>query len=524
VTTDGHHLSAAARRHAGSRLVTPARLSIAIAALVAWLSYAVVPANVDVSYMILICDRLLGGARLHVDIIETNPPFSVWLYMPFVLAERMTGWPAELWLSLGVPALALLSVALSATILRPAGLLDGGRLAWLAPVTVAATLYVLPGNFGQREQIGVIALLPWLALLAARAATPDFRAGTAFQHIVAGIGAAVFVMIKPPFAALALALPAFSLGLARRSLRPVFTTETVLGAAITLFYLALLAVFHRPFFTDVLPMLLELYLPARKPLFHGDLLRPVAGLAVMLAIAFAAARPQRIDRSAGLLFLAAFGYVPCFLWMGKGWDYQSLPIVVFGVLGLAVQLWKLPPWREAAPIARLTMAAGLIVALGLAGAGFAQGFLQASNVTELNRARDAISSVVERPTVASIATRMQAAHPLTRLIEGRYLSRHPSLWAVDNAETMILSADDAERISRLETLRDQHVTDAALELQRIAPDVVVDGGSMPTVGQAAVHWNPSIVRILADYRIVYRDSATTVWARSDLPGSSPVSD
>ena len=524
MTTDGRPLTAAALQSAGWRLVTPARVSIAVAALVAWLSYAVVPGNVDVSYMIVVCDRLLDGARLHVDIIETNPPFSVWLYMPFVLGERLTGLPAELWLSLGVPVLALLSVALCAKILRPAGLLDESRLAWLAPVTVAATLYLLPGNFGQREQIGVIALLPWLALLAARDRTPDFRSGIMIQHIVAGFGAAVFVMIKPPFAVLALAVPAFSLSFARRSLRPLFTTETVLGAAITLGYLALLAAFHLTFFTDIVPMLLELYLPARKSLLHGDLLRPVAGLTVMLAIAFAAARPQRIDRAARLLFLAAFGYVPCFLWMGKGWDYQSLPIQVFGLLGMAVQLLKMPPYRDGAPIARLTMAAGAVVALGLAGAGFAQGLLQASNGTELSRARDAINSVVERPTVASIATRMQAAHPLTRLIDGRYLSRHPSLWAVDNAETMILSANDPERISRLETLREQHIADAALELQRIAPDIIVDGGRRPTVGQAAVHRNPAITRILEDYRVLYRDSATTVWARSDLPGSSPIGD
>ena len=501
------------------RLVNPSNASLLIAALVAWLSYAVVPGNVDVTYLIVVCNRLLDGAGLYVDVIETNPPFSVWLYMPFTLGERFTGVPAELFLSLGIPAFALASVALCARILQAVDRFSAPRFGWLAPVAVAAVLYLFPGNFGQREQIGIIALLPWLALLIARDTTSDFHSGSTFAHVLAGAGAAVFVMIKPPFAVLALALPTVGLCFMRRSLRPLLTVEALLGAAITLAYLAVVAVFYRAFFTDLMPMLAELYLPARKGILHGDLARPVAGLFILAAVAFAVARPGRIDRGAALLFLAALGYVPCYLWMGKGWDYQAMPIHVFGMLGLCVQLWTVPRYREWASTARLAVAAGIFLVIGLVAAGIGQGVLEASQKAELGRTRDAIAAHVARPTVASVATRMQAAFPLTRMIEGRYQSRYASLWAVENAETMMAAAGSAD-VEHLRSLRDRHIADAAAELQQLRPDVILAGGSRKTAGQAAISTNSAIQVALENYSVVYRNSAATIWLRSDLVASS----
>ena len=39
-----------------------------------------IPIDADVSWLITVCERLLSGDRLYVDIFEVNPPASVWLY------------------------------------------------------------------------------------------------------------------------------------------------------------------------------------------------------------------------------------------------------------------------------------------------------------------------------------------------------------------------------------------------------------------------------------------------------------
>ena len=44
----------------------------------------------DTSWLITVCERMLSGERLYADIYETNPPFSVWLYLPPVAAAAAT--------------------------------------------------------------------------------------------------------------------------------------------------------------------------------------------------------------------------------------------------------------------------------------------------------------------------------------------------------------------------------------------------------------------------------------------------
>ena len=51
--------------------------------------------NTDVSWIIVMCETVLDGQRLYTDIIETNPPATVWLYLPFVAFARAVHLSAE---------------------------------------------------------------------------------------------------------------------------------------------------------------------------------------------------------------------------------------------------------------------------------------------------------------------------------------------------------------------------------------------------------------------------------------------
>ncbi|UVK55542.1 hypothetical protein DBIPINDM_002073 [Mesorhizobium sp. AR02] len=101
---------------AAVRLGWPVAATLLIAAYAIIVSLLVMPGNVDVSWLLVIGERVLDGERLSVDIIEVNPAFSAWLYLPFVLLERLTGLSAELWVSIGVTTLAIASVWFSARI------------------------------------------------------------------------------------------------------------------------------------------------------------------------------------------------------------------------------------------------------------------------------------------------------------------------------------------------------------------------------------------------------------------------
>ena len=421
----------------GRLSAAPSAVCVLIASLAVYLSLAVVPSNVDVSWLLTVGDRVLSGERLYVDIAEGNPPFSTWLYMPFLVLERLTGLAAEIWVSVGMAGLAIGSVWFSARILVRA---DESlrKFVWTVPVAVFAVLFLFPLDFGQREQIAVIAILPWLALLSARDGTASFQAGKMSERLVAGVGAAVFVMIKPPYSALALAVPALTIAFHRRSLQPLLTTENFVGGFLTLAYLVILVVFHQPFFADVLPLLRQAYLPIRMPVADMLTLWPVTMFAAMAAATLAMAHPRPLHRDAKILLLAAAAYVPAFIIMGKGWTYHALPFLTLGALALILQGIRLEPWRKLSLLAKIGVGLGLLLAVQLA----------ARHILAIERSRSdldqtvaAIQRSVDRPTIFSIGSRLQTGNPLTRMTGARSVARHPSSWMIDNAGILI----EAER-------------------------------------------------------------------------------
>ena len=46
--------------------------------------------NLDVSWLLVAGERLLDGERLYVDIVEINPPMSVFAYLPGIVLARAT--------------------------------------------------------------------------------------------------------------------------------------------------------------------------------------------------------------------------------------------------------------------------------------------------------------------------------------------------------------------------------------------------------------------------------------------------
>src|SRR5690606_41055064 len=79
-----------ARRMSGA--VTLSCAAVMLSAIPWQMRWGVIP---DTSWIITICERLLAGERLYADIIETNPPATVWLYLPPVRLAGVLGMAPE---------------------------------------------------------------------------------------------------------------------------------------------------------------------------------------------------------------------------------------------------------------------------------------------------------------------------------------------------------------------------------------------------------------------------------------------
>ncbi|MBZ9818196.1 GtrA family protein [Mesorhizobium sp. CA4] len=489
----------------------PVLLTLLVAVYAAWLAVAIVPTNVDVSWLLVVCDRLLNGEHLHTDIVEINPPFSVWMYMPFMFLERLTGGRAELWLILGVIGLALASLAFSARILARADpIYFQPRFIWVLPAAFLLIVCFQPHEFGQREHFSIIAILPWIALQCARQRASDFAAGSRLEQMLAGVCAAIVVMVKPPHFALAFVLPAALLAIQRRSLKPLLVPENITGAAIVAFYVAYIVVFQTQFITEILPLARDVYLPAREPLLALlDWPRELILLAiatVLLADGF-----QRMHWDAKIPLLAAFGLLPAFLIMGKGWPNHAMPMIVLGTLAFGMQLLHGESPGRLKLIGKTAAIFGCFLVLQLTAK--IQWFTLTNDYSPLERSIASIQQVDRNPTIVSLAARLQVAHPLSRRVGGHFVSRYPSASMVFDADKLAETGDDPQIRRRLADIRDRMIGQLADEIATKRPDIVLYGDETgPDWGNLMLR-DPRIALELHQYSILHQEPGIRVYFR-----------
>ena len=329
-----------------SRLRRPATTALRFRpGLTTWLPFALIIAaaiavrhfvgtNTDVSWEITLSEKILNGQRLYVDLIELNPPASTFLYLPAAALARALGLAPEIVVDGLVLTGALLSLAISRDIVRRYRLLDGRQSVTAAALALAALTILLPQTFGEREHIALIAVLPALALLIARA---DGVRPLLWQCLVAGTGASVTICIKPHLA-LAIACAVTDCALHERSWRLPFVLENWIAAAIAVAYGICVFVFYPTFLTDVMPLVADVYLPVRLSLLQSLLDTPVMLWAAAMLMNLALRRGTGFHPLFAVMLTAAAGFAAAYVVQGRGWPYQSYPMLALALiaLGLAV--------------------------------------------------------------------------------------------------------------------------------------------------------------------------------------------
>src|SRR6185312_4972006 len=233
------------------KLSDTAALGLAAIVVATVLLHLAIPLPSDVSWLISVNSRLLDGRHLYAEILETNPPMAVWLYALPAALERLTGIAAESWTILETIAGALLALWLGACIV--------GTETLRLPLAVSAgVLLLLPvDSFAQREHFVLFGLLPWLALAWRRYESQPFQR---WAPVVAGIGLALALAIKPHFALAVLAV-AVLVSAHRRNWRLLLATEHWICGGLLILYGLVIVVAYPAFLTAVLPAASLLYLP-----------------------------------------------------------------------------------------------------------------------------------------------------------------------------------------------------------------------------------------------------------------------
>lgn len=278
--------------------------------------------NHDVGWYLYMADAIQGGARIYRDVADTNPPLIIYLSFPPIWLASLFHLPQALAFNIYVFAAVLASLTVCHRLIARVWPDVPTEIRGLLTVTMAFCLLPFVRlDFGQREHLAVILLLPYVWL----AATPGGRGASRTAAALIGVAGGLGFAIKPHFAVPWALLEILVLVRARRvNVRPALVAAIATVAA----YIAFVLLF--------VPQYIEIFRDVRQ--FYGGLDSPLSALvrlpeisaviaAVVLLVAFRLS--AETARPVMVLFTAAMGFVAAGLLQFKGWSYQMYPGRVF---------------------------------------------------------------------------------------------------------------------------------------------------------------------------------------------------
>jgi hypothetical protein len=482
----------------------PLVLSMAVLAIaVPWQMHWGV--NGDTSWNITISERLLAGDRLYVDVIETNPPFTVWLYLPAVYLAKLLGVAPEYLVYAYSYALCIFGLWFASFVARRARFPENSGLYTLLPAFLAL-LVLFPGNsFSERENLGVALLLPLLVLMAWRAANDPSSPPEWWVAALAGLSGSTMVLVKPYYAIMIIA-PAFYVAWRQRSIRSLFAIEYWIVGFVCLSYLAAVLWLYPEFMRDVYPDLADTYLRYKQ---YGPVLATYGG-AYLVSICFLLFLRNGRALSPLVMVLAigsVAGFVPL-VYQGKGWAYHAYPALVLMLAAITCCAVERSSARGAARLGIVQkMLLAAIVAVNWLPFKYS-GKLEADFVASLRAA-------VDHPTIGLIGSGMESGHPLTRTIGGQWISAYCSDWlgglAVLFARIARAQGNTVEA-ARLDAIVGNFLDAKIRELKAAKPDLMI-------VQKTDTFWISRVMQrddfssFMNDYRVLSEDENIRVYLR-----------
>ena len=464
----------------------------------------VVPLNTDVSWLIVICERMLDGQHLYGDIIEINPPMAAFAYLPGVALARLLGVDPRHVIDAQLLLLAAASLFAVSRILRLspslAGLNWGHLVVWAAAVVTVLPMHV----FAQREHMAMLTFLPALAVYAMRSKREPLPL---WAILIAGVGAGITLAFKPFFTFPAVFCILFA-AVRARSWRVLFAPENIIAAVLVITVSVSTYILYPEYFTITYPLVRDTYLSWSMPaqvifLNEATLVFAVAMVSVLLA------RQKREPDSLLLVtVLASVGFAISFFLQRRGWAYHSYPMVSVALLAMG---YVLTGAANAEPRSRRVKLASAFMLT----ATFALGTLWFYAGVYVGPIRQAVEGLKPHPRILVLSGEAAIGHPLVRDVGGVWVSRQENLWIrefvrLTRERTSVDAATDAKLNEYLALERKWLIED----FEKLQPDLVLVDNLRNDWG-AWARADAEVSQLLKPYSLVRSVAGIDILRRND---------
>lgn len=296
--------------------------------------YAMVLSS-DIAILISFAERILDGMKVTEAYYDPNPPMSMIIYIPVVLASRaldITLYHAQFFYTLIIIAA---SFVLSALLLRRIDSLDHFMRNLLLMSGLAALFIVPTTSFGDRDHLIICGLLPFTLVqicFLKNIAVPNSL------KIPALLLGTIGVLIKPHYGLLPTVLLIWRFA-KTRDFKIVFHSDFLFLAVGVLGYAAVMLTFFSDYLFIVLLDVITFYTSIRHPIIIPEM----TAYTMLCALCVFAAYESRQEEGHKRAVYALAGFCVLMLityWaQGKGLNYHRIPYMVFFTMAFSSALY-----------------------------------------------------------------------------------------------------------------------------------------------------------------------------------------
>ena len=479
-------------------------LLVGLVFVVAVLMRQVVPLNTDVSWLLVVCERMLDGQHLYRDIIEINPPMAALAYLPGVALARALGVDPRHVIDLQLLLIAAASLFAVSRILRLSPALAQGK--WTAFVVwAAAVVTILPMHvFAQREHIAMLTFLPALAVYALRSNREPLPL---WAILIAGLGAGITLAFKPFFAVPAAFCILFS-AIRSRSWLVLVAPENIIACVLVTIVSLGTYMLYPEYFTVTYPLVRDTYLSWSMPVTVIFLNDATLVFAIAMVCVILARQKEAPVLLLPVAVLASIGFATAFFLQRRGWAYHSYPMVALALLAMGYALTGV---ADAGPRSRrLETASAFMLAVT-----FLLGMLWFNGNVHVGPVREAIDGLKPRPRILMLSGEAAIGHPLVRDVGGVWVSRQENLWIREfvrlTRERTVVDADTDAKLNHYLALERKWLIE---DFRKLPPDIVLIDNLRNEWG-AWARADAEVSQLLKPYSLVRSVEGIDVLRRND---------
>jgi hypothetical protein len=472
--------------------------------------------NFDVAWLLYAAAQMWDGAKLYVDILETNPPLAVYINLPAVWAARWLGRPelpvfqAYVLLLLGLSM--WLCRALIDRVFRTSGRVTRYGI-WLALVIITC-LQALP-IFGQREHLVLCLTVPYILAAGARGQGEHLGRGMA---LVCGCLAGLGISFKPYFLVVWIMVEG---GLAWRGKgagawkRP----ENAAIAGVMAVYAGAALIFA-PEYLELAARLKRVYFGYNCS-YPALLLASKAYLGIwLLSGLFLFTKRQRpVPAAMRLLFIASTAFFLTVLIQKKGWENHLYPATATGLWFLSIALFT--EAEEMARAGKLTSITsrrviGSTIFIFIALFTIIAEYYRFSEHALMSRLLPIVQEEAYGEPLYIFSTHVTPAFPLVNYSKAQWPCRFHSLWPLPG----IFRAREEGRAgeAQFEAVERWLLETVATDLQRTPPKLLLVDSHIFGMQEEFDFLDyfsrePRLRELLADYVFLTRIGDFTIYRR-----------